>query len=65
VQSVATSKNLKMIIVIVAIAVFFVVIWMEVEARVFCSGEAERAIVVTVEVTEVAYCSDGISSKQE
>jgi len=54
-----------MIIVIVAIAVVFVVIWMEVEARVFCSGEAERAIVVTVEVTEVAYCSDGISSKQE
>jgi hypothetical protein len=42
-----------MIIVIVAIAVVFVVIWMEVEARVFCSGEAERAIVVTAEVTEV------------
>ncbi|GLT68427.1 hypothetical protein SLA2020_406600 [Shorea laevis] len=62
VQSAATAKNLKMIRVIVAIAVVFVVISMGVEARVFCSGEAERAIAVTAEVTEVAYCSDGISS---
>lgn len=48
---------------IVAIAVVFVVMWMVVETRFFCSnGEAERAIAVTAEVTEVAYCSDGNSS---
>jgi hypothetical protein len=61
-QSVAMAKNLKMITVIVAIAVVFVVIWMVVETRVFCNGEAERAIMVTAEVTEVAYCSVGNSS---